>query len=115
VLQLGEAAGRVVGEEGRPEIDEWGRVVAGHVLGSGDQVARLQVMATQTEDGAGQRGNRRDWPDAGEASRAGRVRRALEQRGGDQLSQRHLVGAFEDGDGLLASQCVDQFGFWERL
>ena len=114
-LKFGEATGRPFGEEGRSEVDQWGRVVAGHVLGRGDQVARLQVMATETEDGAGQRGDLRDRPDAGEASGAGRIRRTLEQRGGDQLGQRHLIGTLQDGDGLFAGQCVDQFGLGEGL
>ena len=77
-LQLGELRRRVLGEELRAEIDER-RVARLHVLESGDEMARLQVVRAESENRRGDLGRIGERRDAGVAYAVDVLAR-LEQR-----------------------------------
>ena len=113
-LQFGHARGRVLGEELRAEVDQRAALAGLHVLERSDQVARLQVVAAEAEDRRGQARRGFQRRDAGVAFAVG-VLAGAEDRLGDEVGERGLVGALEHGDRLLAFDGGDQFGFGEGL
>ena len=113
VLQRGDPRRGVLREELRAQIDQ--RSVVGlHVLVGGDQVARLQVVGTQTEDRNADLGRLVHRHDAGVANAVGVLAR-LVQRLSHERGQGGDVTALQHRDCLLAFEGGGHFGFGERL
>ena len=114
VLHLGHVRGGGVGEELRTQVDQRRAVGLGHLLERGDDVARLHVVAAETEDRGGQAwllcqsGNT-------VVARVDGVGAGLEQGLGDQAGQRGLVRALQNRDSLGIADRLDEFGFREGL
>ncbi len=115
LLELGQVLAGGVAEELAAEVDQRRRVGAQHVLVGGHQVPRLQVVATEAEDRGGEPGCAAQRGDAGVPVGGVGVLPGLEERLGDQGGERGLVGALEDGDGLLAGERRDDVGLGEGL
>ena len=114
LLQFGDARGRVLREELRAEVDERCTLAAFHVLEGGNEVAWLQVMTAEAENGGGQTRHGLDRRDAVVAFLIGVFAR-LEQGLRDKGGEFRLLGTLEHGDALLVGQRSDEFGFGEGL
>ena len=114
LLQFCIARRRVFLEELRTQVEKRHIERAFHVSVGGYQVARLQVMGTDTENAGTDLGQTGDGWNTLVANQVA-VLACLEQGLGHQVGERGDLRAFEDRHGFLAIQRGNEFAFRERL
>ena len=112
--QFGHARCRAVREELRTQINQRHQFAVFHILEGRNQVARLQVVPTQAEDGGGQQRAVFQRRNTGMTNLFDILTR-LEQRLRHQTGQHGLVRALQHRDRFLAFERGYQVSFRERL